>query len=606
MTTNGIFLDSHTEIIVEKEVSECIVNIVRSYFNMHLPLALQTTGTYIRRNLFVKSNMFGDEVINKFSSENHVSVVILGPPVDMETVERMGTNVFFGSYLLVLTTTTIMKDLKIAKLMMRRLIVNMVPNSKLVIVITRINSIFEEQLYTAKCLLQIIFEYRFVNSIAIIPREIAGVSSLQFDVFGWDPNEQSNLCASKIDKIKHLDTWVAEERTFLLGVNLFPKRPKLNLKDCRLGLRTNMLFPFFYQTSKKEFTGNFLFLISHLVMDHNFSVSFDTGLNPYTQIEFPIFIDTNDANSHCSALYPHIYLDFNWYVPSPLQIPRWKSLFKAMKSETWIVIFSILILGSLTLFLLQKFSSFTDHQSFNISFVNQLMLSMKTQLCIPTKARYKGSTASTTFILWLFYCLIINTAYQSSLFGFTVNPGYEPQIKTLRELNESGLEKIRLFTFNKGSLTSQFAGQFRHYGYCVSDECFKTMAQQRSMALITDSFRGGSAMRSLTSGGHSKITVIKERAFTLYVTIGILKLSCILHEPLQSTMSKLITSGIWDKWSGVLETKKSMEFAFNEDKSKVFAFQLTHLQGAFYLWIVGNFVAIIIFLTEINFSVLKY
>ena len=52
----------------------------------------------------------------------------------------------------------------------------------------------------------------------------------------------------------------------------------------------------------------------------------------------------------------------------------------------------------------------------------------------------QGYLSAFFFVLWLFYCLQINTAYQSSLMGFLTNPGNLPAVTTLEELDNSGLD----------------------------------------------------------------------------------------------------------------------------------------------------------------------
>ncbi|PSN49614.1 Ionotropic receptor 545 [Blattella germanica] len=602
MVIHAILVDFHAENLVETHLSELTVSIASIYFDIHLPVAVQITNriTYNPRKSLKRENVYGDDIIKKLNTECHVPQLILGPPIKPELVSGLWTNVKFGFYLLVLSPNDIFEEEKMANVMMSRLIVSNAQKGKLVIVTTRIYNIFEEQHYTAKQILQMILNFGFINAIVITPREISDISSLQYDIFGWNPNEQSNICGLHIDKIKHLDTWVVQHKMFLFGTNLFPKRPNVNMNLCTLIVTSGTLYPYFYINRFKKLAGIFYHFVMALEDALNCSTIPNTKPHKYSQIFFPAFIAETDADFQNYGIYPYFFLDFYWYVPSPLEKLRWKCLFRAFKFETWILVFLTFIIGSLALFLLEKSGNHSENHDSNISFADQLMSSMKTHLCITTVIHYKGLLATTIFLLWLFYCLIVNIAYQSALFGFMVNPGFGPQIKTLKDLDESGLEKICEFSVNGNPLDSLFGKQFSKYQVCKNiPKCVEDIVERRSQALITNSFMGRVVEKLVSKHGHSLLTPVEERVFTIYITLGLGKLSSMIQKPVELLVRRLFTSGILNKFIEEEELYLNRIFALNQDGNSAFSLKLSHLQSAFYLSIIGIFMAFIVFIFEI-------
>ena len=130
----------------------------------------------------------------------------------------------------------------------------------------------------------------------------------------------------------------------------------------------------------------------------------------------------------CPHTYPHFSKDITWYVPVH-QIPRWQGLVRVFHPLMWLLVTIAFLLGSLTFLLFDK-----CHANINPNATEFLMDILQTHLAIGIIRRFASKPANLFFLLWLFYCLLIYTAYTSELIGFLGNPGTYRLVNNLEEL----------------------------------------------------------------------------------------------------------------------------------------------------------------------------
>ena len=203
--------------------------------------------------------------------------------------------------------------------------------------------------------------------------------------------------------------------------------------------------------------------------------------------------------------------------------------------------------------------------------------------------------------LWLYYCLVINTAYQSALFGLIVNPGHYPPIETLMELDESGLEKVTEYHTDKVDQGGPYSLYYNQFPLCSDTvyNCFKKIAKERLQTVLASSYVGKKAMEEFTEGGLPQIVPVREKYFTMYLVVQISDLSCVLHKPMEISLSRLVSAGLIQRWNEAFSITERRRVTLNNVTSPVFAFGLTHLYGVFYICILGLVLAFIVFLIEI-------
>ncbi|PSN37810.1 Ionotropic receptor 529 [Blattella germanica] len=587
-------------------LSDCILNIIRRYFDNTLPIAIQISSMYHKK---YETNNNENQLFHSLSKENEFSRVTLGLIQDMDNglvySFKTGNEIKFGSYLLVLSGNSIRENFDLAFKMIQRIFIGKNDKSKVIMALTNTLKTLQEQERHAKKLLQVSLQVGLVYTLVIAPNTIHGSNVQQLNIFGWNPNLQNNICSMKLDTINLLDTWNFEQRAFVLNADLFPEYSYIDMKGCVLYTGIGYYYPFIYPyLSNKTTTMQGSFFDFILILEKLLNCNIRLGSQDYINsihAMFPIIIGTELQFNDCRWVYPYYSDDYYWYVPSPLEIPRWRSLIRAFKPEMWIFVSLAFLFGTLILFSLQKFAMKHDCKNKSISLADQFLSSLKTYLGISTSVHYTGKIAIATFVLWLFYCLVINTAYQSALFGLIVNPGHYPPIETLKELDESGLEKVTAYPTEHVDLDGFYGLYYNNYPLCSNTayNCFKKVTKERLQTVLSSSFAGKKAMEEFTEGGLPQIVPVKEKYLTIYIIVEITDLSCVIQKPMEITLRRLVSAGLIQRWNDALSMTEKRRVTLNNETSSVSAFGLTHLYGVFYICILGLMLAVIVFLTEI-------
>ena len=136
--------------------ADCILNISRRYFELDLPVAIQTSSMY--RNQF-QTGIYESQLLRTLIKENQFSQVSLGYIQYMENPiaygYMTGNAMKYGSYLLVVSGNSIKEAYDMSSTMVNRIVVGRNSKAKLVICFTGTSLTFHQQKKTLKKLLQI-------------------------------------------------------------------------------------------------------------------------------------------------------------------------------------------------------------------------------------------------------------------------------------------------------------------------------------------------------------------------------------------------------------------------------------------------------------------
>ena len=202
----------------------------------------------------------------------------------------------------------------------------------------------------------------------------------------------------------------------------------------------------------------------------------------------------------------------------------------------------------------------------------------------------------------------IYTAYQSSLIGFITHPGNYPPVKDLEELLASGLElgTILFVTTDKLANTVGIRKEWR-YGdgvslYCGTKmyyTCFDRVAYSRDLAVLVDRNALSSwYLARYWEHGVPLIVPLEHDINEVFVTMYFKKESPLL-EYFQQTLTRIQESGLDVKWHKDFRdnfTKFSTKGRHN--KNMPVKFNLLHVQGSFFILILGLLIAFCVFLKE--------
>ncbi|PSN43278.1 Ionotropic receptor 301 [Blattella germanica] len=587
-------LPNEEELDEEYSMAECVYNISSVYFDRDLPIFVQTPrNTTDHRYL-----NYMQKIIQKLQIQNQFSVTLLGgtkfgPIKNAETIKP-------GSYIIVLPTSITVDDLNfMIDTFLQIVSYAFNPKGKVVIVNPEETGAVVNGKTFPHLVLSFAWFSNFLHAIFLNPEPDAGLNpnwtNTNFNVYGWRINDQTDLCSGDLDNIRLFDTWLSQEARFSRDSRLFQVDENLDLKGCELHLDWSDLPPHSWVTSNGDYggsVGNVLDVVSDLI-----NVSFRTNQdlkNPH--IGFPSYYTDEAQRKSWPKTYPHIFAKLTWFVPSGSQIPRWQSLWRTFSPWLWFLILLTFTCGTFTIWLL--------HKSTGESIFSVFLSSLLTHLGVGVTDRYKGLVATLFFTIWLFYCLLINTVYQSELFRLLVNPGNFPAIQTLKELEESHLIKER--DIETTEERSYLGYMIKQYNRCESHpliECCKKVAIDRSHAILA---RDSDTIKVISTSvefsdefGNPKLVPLKESLSTLYFCLQILRMSGLLLDVLDNTLQTFISAGLFDFWSSS-DHDIFRRLFIARDIIDQFVFSLDHLQGSFILFFLGHLLATVIYIIEIS------
>ena len=146
---------------------------------------------------------------------------------------------------------------------------------------------------------------------------ISNRRNINFNVFSWSINDQTDLCSGQIDNIRLFDIWLSQEARFSRDPKLLLVNENLDLNGCLLHLFWLDFPPYSMVISSGNHDGTvvkFLDVVSDLL-----NVSFRTTQDiKNAHIGFPCYYT---ENSIWLRTYPHIFEKHTWFVTSGSQIP---------------------------------------------------------------------------------------------------------------------------------------------------------------------------------------------------------------------------------------------------------------------------------------------
>ncbi|PSN49202.1 Ionotropic receptor 451 [Blattella germanica] len=578
--------------LVEK-LSECILEIADKYFTQIRPT-----------EVFFPAKKLSPEIY--FSPLVQILHQRLNQPVIIsDNRKRPLHKLKPGSYILITSGEGELKHDTTYKILQAMVDLGLNLSANLIITTTDVQKSRNEEYYFAGISMDMIWqELQIADMIAVAPGTSTRGQIDRFGVYNWTPEKQEDVCFKALTHVELIDSWIPERKAFLNNVTLYPKKKITDMRGCVLHAAYTPYAPLVFRKKQYIYFGTMIELFGVVERFLNFRLTVSSRAKTSEISDFYIPIGYGDFEllvEDCLPLYPYYSDDIRWYVPSGAPVPRWKSLIKIFNPFLWTCVATTFIVGSLTSWLLLKY---TNHEERAVALIFVIIDTMLTYLAVGITDKYKGSVATTFFVIWLFYCLIINTAYQSALISFLANPGEETPIKTVQELEDSGLNMLSMIDFSIGHLQ-----ELTKYEMCKKFQiCIKNAVNHRDTALLLNFFGGRLAIHHSFNSETKKpgIVAIDEGSHTLYFSSSINIHGCLLFNRVSEIIGRLFNAGL---------ITRDLEFFYGRDKifftkflnQDPFVMTLSHLQGAFYLLTIGMTFPLFAFLCEIIFhSIYKY
>lgn len=219
----------------------------------------------------------------------------------------------------------------------------------------------------------------------------------------------------------------------------------------------------------------------------------------------------------------------------------------------------------------------------------------------------KSALLRSLFVLWSLYAFIMISIYQSVLIGFLTKPAYEKQITTFNELAESKLHVGGFFVvryiFNEPG-NQPFNKIYKRFEFCpLSEECINRTAFQGDFASVKNSRQVNYLVPKfyLDADGQPMLKRLKANIAQV-VAVHYFNRGYPFLDRYNEVVLQCHESGLLGKWDAEAQNLKKVV-----EKSAEVLKPLTvpHLKPAFYVLVIGNGLAFICFLFELQFGRFK-
>jgi hypothetical protein len=478
-------------------------------------------------------------------------------------------------------------------------------------------------------------QWKILNVIVLVQFDIVPNT---IDVYTWFPYQQPSGECGRIQDVILLNQWGMDNWSrFLRNISLFPNKIPSNLGQCPIVASTMPFEPYIIPNTMNQLNINYEdgleIQLFHFVTDAmNLNVKFkppppENELwgeklvgGTWTGIYADLVYERADiafcGMSLRSKWSPYVdgttsYINGGvvWVVPCAQRLPRWKSIFLVFLPSVWLLIFVAMFISAVIMLHLDKFAV-QQHKKLKLSYgsiTDCLTYTWAVLLGIAVPEMPHNIPLRLFFILWVSYCLAVSTVFQTFVTSYLINPGMRKQINSLNEILETGMD----YGFYPG-LDSAFQDKsdwqtvevMAHRKVCTDiTNCLEIVYESMEFATLMDRLHVYylNTHTFLDKSGVPMLCTIEHDFIESYKAFLLTKGNHLL-EQFNRFIQIAIEAGLVGKWwQDILTTSRTksatlQKHSLPDDYSVLL---LIHLQGAYYLLLLGHCVALISFLTEV-------
>ena len=199
-------------------------------------------------------------------------------------------------------------------------------------------------------------------------------------------------------------------------------------------------------------------------------------------------------------------------------------------------------------------------------------------------------------VLWLYYCLLIYTTYQSELYSRLTYPGEYELIRTEEELNISGLGKYSCVKIDPIPVKMQ-------YPYFKMKNALTYMYKYRNISVIGPSnIIDVELMHGFKDRGKPQIMKLQHPSAKTYMVIYS-NLNYIISKRIHKIVKQHYYNGCFQHFTNIINALYHRNAAEAENEERYD--QLSNLQSVFYLLLIGLLFAFVVFVFEIVYYNVK-
>jgi hypothetical protein len=505
-----------------------------------------------------------------------------------------------------------------------------------------VDEILPDPRHAAEGILKEVEHFKIFDVVVVIPSN--GLFRA-LDIYTWFPYELPSGQCGQFKKPVFLDHWIMEGKGRpLRNVSLFPPKIPQNFGGCKITASIIPKEPFVMSLNRKANNENislydegsdiklFLFITGAM----NLSVTFTPPIN-LTEI-WPVKLANgswtgalgevfdNKADIAFSGLSINVerfmYFDVTkvyyfsgllWIVPCAEPLEHVTGIIRVFSSSLWLLIFITIILSAgFICFVSTWCSQFNEEADHYRTISNCFYNVWATFLGVSVPKMPVTDHLKIFFVILVWYSLAINTVFQAFVTSYLIEPGFQKQITSLEDLIESGIEYgyypgIDVLLSNTSD--RRFEEILSNRKPCYDDSCVARAIGRKDFATMSDTMYVEYKKTYAThdSYGRSAVCSFKQESKVRLVAMFLQKGS-FLTEDINRVVNIAIEAGLnnfwWKNISDTLRNKAvgAEGHALMDDYTVLL---LDHLQGSFYLLLLGHCLAFVTFIGEILHNRLK-
>jgi hypothetical protein len=302
---------------------------------------------------------------------------------------------------------------------------------------------------------------------------------------------------------------------------------------------------------------------------------------------------------------------WEWFVPCPVKIPGWKSIFRIFSLSGWLSILLAAMLAIVAIVFLARFG-IKEYESFR-RFVDAILDVWGLILGVCISLLPRTTPLRLFFAAWLCYSLGIRTVFQADLTKFLVDPGNEKSITSVEEIFTSGTK----YGFSSFFLDSNFNDMTDSMSVEILENridcgnmvtCLIWAAKYRNISFICTSFYMEFLYKFFPVSNEIKgyqACVLKGMPALVTDTVMALQKGSPLLDRMNEIIDRLVESGILAYFAQPLpEVEQYIKAKSSSSKyvaDNYCVLSMNHLQSAFYLLLFGHSLGFITFLVEMMY-----
>jgi hypothetical protein len=504
------------------------------------------------------------------------------------------------------------------------------PRARFLVVLERI---MRDPRYLIMEILEELRQWKILNVVVLVQFSIR---SDTLDIYTWFPYQQPSGKCGKLQDIILWNQWDVNKGHFLRNISLFPSKIPSNLGQCRIVASTMTFEPYVMPNTTTHlnitYKDGLEVLLFHFVTNAmNLKVNFRppppqnelwgqeltegiwTGIrgnviNETADVAFCAMSLRSMVSQYVDGTKPYINGGIVWVVPCARKKPRWKSILLVFSSSTWILILAAVFFSSIIMFYLEKFE-LKRQENPKLSYgsiIKCLTYSWAVLLGIVVPQMPRNILLRLFFTFWVSYSLAVNTVFQTFVTSYLVDPGMLKQIKSFDEIHETGMK----YGFYPGLDRALQDGSdwqaveiMAHRKACNDViNCLKAVYKSTEFATLTDRLHVSylNTHTFLDKSGVPMLCTIEYDFIESHKAFLLTKGNHLLKQ-FNKFIEIALQAGLVGKWWKDIQVTSRIKAAAIRKYSPLNHYSvllLTHLQGAYFLLLLGHCVAFICFLME--------